>query len=273
MKRKKQRNYYRTTALLGAQPQAATKRKTRRAVRRSLRNLPWRWVVLLIVILALALWVWLDGRWYVMGEDLEVANASSNTLAYDVALASDLLGWHAFWLDTGAATAQILEAVPGVTAAEVTCQRFPAHCTIHVSEREPVLVWESEAGVKWVDAEGVVFAARASDEANGASDLPLVHGPLPTLKDGRIPADILTGVTALVDVGVPADRLGYLPERGLIWVDEEGRRVAFGAGPEMAARWTIYQALIEDLAERKIFPWTVDVRFPGAPTYSLERAW
>ena len=269
MKRKKQRNYYRTTALLGAQPQrAASKRTTRRSVRRFLRALPWQWVALLVIVLALALWVWLDKRWYVMGEDLEVINASSNTLAYDVALASDLLGWHAFWLDTDAAVEQILEAVPGVTSAETACRRFPAYCTIHVTEREPALIWESEDGVKWVDADGVVFAARTDQ-----LDLPVIHGSLPTLEDGRIPEGILTGVTALIDLGVPGDRLGYLPERGLIWVDEEGRRVAFGTGPEMASRWAIYQALIEDLAERKIFPWTVDVRFSGAPTYSLERAW
>ena len=268
MKRKKQRNYYRTTALLGAQPQvAAKKRRTRRSLR-NLRNLPWKWVAPLLAILALSLWVWLDNRWYVMGEDLEVANASSNTLAYDVALASDLLGWHAFWLNTDAAAVQILEAVPGVTAAEVACQRFPAHCAIHISEREPALIWEAEDGVQWVDAEGVVFGARA-----GQPDLPIVHGPLPTLKEGCIPADILTGVEALIDLGIPGDRLGYLPERGLIWVDEEGRRVAFGVGPEMEARWTIYQALTADLERRKIFPWTVDVRFPAAPTYSLERAW
>ncbi len=269
MKRKKQRNYYRTTALLGAQPQvAAKKRKTRRSMQRSLREFPWKRVAPLLAILALALWVWLDNRWYVMGEDLEVANASSNTLAYDVALASDLLGWHAFWLDTDAATEQILAAAPGVTSAEVACRRFPAQCTIHVSEREPALIWESEAGVKWVDAEGVVFAARA-----GGMDLPIIHGPLPALEDGRIPADILAGVEALIELGIPADRLGYLPERGLIWVDEEGRRVAFGVGPEMDARWAIYQALIADLEARKIFPWTVDVRFPNAPTYSLERVW
>jgi len=269
MKRKKQRNYYRTTALLGAQPQvAASKRTTRRSIRRSLRNLPWKWVALLVIVLALVLWVWLDNRWYVMGEDLEVANASSNTLAYDVALASDLLGWHAFWLDMDAAAEQILEAVPGVTSAEPTCRRFPAHCMIHVTEREPALIWESEAGVKWVDAEGVIFVART-----GQPDLPVIHGPLPSLKEGRIPASILAGVEALIELGIPGDRLGYLPERGLIWVDEEGRRVAFGVGPEMEARWVIYQALIADLERRKIFPWTVDVRFPAAPTYSLERAW
>jgi hypothetical protein len=283
MKRKKQRNYYRTTALLGAQPHVATKHKARRSIRRFLREIPWQWVALLVVVLALALWMWLGNRWYVMGEDLEVMNASSNTLAYDVALASDLLGWHAFWLDTDAAAAQILAAVPGVTTAEVACRRFPAHCTIHVSEREPVLIWESEAGVKWVDAEGVVFPARFRDETSDAiiteqrpssrAELPIVHGPLPALKDGRIPEDILTGVRALIDLGIPSDRLGYLPARGLIWVDEEGRRVAFGTGPDMDARWAIYQALIEDLAERKIFPWTVDVRFSAAPTYSMERAW
>jgi hypothetical protein len=81
------------------------------------------------------------------------------------------------------------------------------------------------------------------------------------------------GIAALAELGLPTDSLEYNPQRGLIWVDGEGRRVAFGVGPDMAARWQMYEALIAHLDSEGIFPWTVDVRFPGGITYSLERSW
>jgi hypothetical protein len=81
------------------------------------------------------------------------------------------------------------------------------------------------------------------------------------------------GIAALAELGLPTDSLEYNPQRGLIWVDGEGRRVAFGVGPDMADRWQMYEALIAHLDAEGIFPWTVDVRFPDGITYSLERSW
>ncbi len=81
------------------------------------------------------------------------------------------------------------------------------------------------------------------------------------------------GLAALATLGIPTTALEYTPERGLIWTDPEGRRVAFGAGSDMAARWQMYQVLVEHLAAQGITPQVLDVRFPGAATYSLDRSW
>jgi len=213
--------------------------------------------------------MWLDNRWYLMAERLQVSGVSRTSVARDVALASDLLGWHGFLLRPEAAVAQILEQVPGVTKAQATCTRFPAGCTIAVVERKPALVWATGAVTYWADRNGRLFPAQ--DER---PDLPLVRGPLPDNLEGDvIPADILEGIDALISLGVPANQLEYNPKRGLIWTDTEGRRIAFGTGADMKARWAIYHTLIAHLESKSVFPWAVDVRFPTGPTYSLERTW
>jgi hypothetical protein len=85
--------------------------------------------------------------------------------------------------------------------------------------------------------------------------------------------EVMEGVAALAELGLPAAGLEYNAQRGLIWVDSEGRRIAFGVGSDMRTRWRVYELLTDQLKAQGIFPWTMDVRFPGGVTYSLERSW
>ena len=304
-KKSEQRPYYRTAALLGAQQQpyggrmrapARTQTPTRaygsRARQSELHlDIPWKFVALFMLIGAVVLWLLVDNQWYLMGENIRVIGTSSQETALNVAIASDLLGWHGLRLRPHAATTAIMEQVPAIIAAQVECNRFPAECVIRVKERQPVLNWIAEnvsgqdlaastAGIYWIDAEGVLFPAREV-----SAGLPVVRGPLSALEEGantRARVAVLDGVTALAALGIDSTADGtvleYHPERGLIWTDPQGRRVAFGVGANMEARWNIYLALIAHLEARTVagngvFPWTIDVRFPEGPTYSLERLW
>jgi len=299
-KKQEQRPYYRTAALLGAQQQpyggirmpARSRTSGSRARQPELRlDIPWKFIAMFTLVGAVVLWLLLDNQWYLMGEDIRVIGASSQETALNVAIASDLLGWHGLRLRPGAAVTAITEQVPAIIAAQVECNRFPAECVIRVQEREPVLNWIAENGggqaaeastmrIYWIDAAGVLFPAHEV-----RAGLPIVRGPLPTQEESannQARVAVLEGVTALAALGIDstADRnnLEYRPERGLIWTDPQGRRVAFGVGGNMEARWNIYVALIAHLEARAaagngVFPWTIDVRFPEAPTYSLERLW
>jgi hypothetical protein len=295
-KKPEQRPYYRTAALLGAQQQPYGGRP-RRSYAPSSRtadvhlDIPWKFIALFTLIGAAVIWLLVDNNWYLMGENIRVIGASSQETAVNVAIASDLLGWHGLRLRPRAATAAIMEQVPAITEAQVECNRFPAECVIRVQEREPVLNWVAEntvgsnseasvTGIYWIDADGVLMPANEV-----RTELPVVRGPLPNLEEGansRARVAVLDGVTALAALGITADAQGngleYHSERGLIWTDPEGRRVAFGVGANMEARWNIYVALIAHLEARTaagdgVFPWTIDVRFPEGPTYSLERLW
>lgn len=256
------RTYYRTTALLGAQPRYLGGQSQRRRVE-PLR-VPWPLVLAVGVVLLALLWLWLDPSWYVDASHLEVSGASPDT-AYVVAEASEALSLHGLWLRPDAMAARVLKTVPSVTHVDVVCWVYPAQCSIQVAERQPVLIWQSDSGSEWVDAVGVRFPVREARPG-----LPVVQGPLP--EEGAMPA-IIEGVNALAALGVNSDGLGYNPRYGLVWTDPEGRRIAFGTGPEMEPRWQIYQALLAQLDARGVFPLVVDVRFPGAPTYALERLW
>lgn len=299
-KKPEQRPYYRTAALLGAQQQpyggirmpARPRAAGYRARQPELHlDIPWKFIAMFALIGAAVLWLLLDNEWYLMGEDIRVIGASSQETALNIAIASDLLGWHGLRLRPGAAATAITEQVPAITAAQVECNRFPAECVIRVQEREPVLNWIVEnsgehaasaatIGIYWIDAEGVLLPAHEV-----RSGLPVVRGPLPALNEdanSRTRVAVLEGVTALAALGIDTtadgNNLEYHPERGLIWTDPQGRRVAFGVGANMEARWNIYVALIAHLEARAaagngLFPWTIDVRFPEAPTYSLERLW
>ncbi len=255
------RRYYRTAALLHAQPRPIGRRLPRVHLSRTT-------VALLGVLLALALWLWLDNRWYLMGTDLHIEGATTAETAQEVALASDLLGWHGLWLRPAQAEAHILQQIPAVSTADVSCHRYPAACVVQIVEREPVLVWQTGQATYGVDAEGEFFPLR-----HPPGTLPVIQGALPQGTTAKIPAAILDGAQSLRDRSPDITTLGYLPQRGLVWVDPQGRRVAFGTGKEMATRWQVYRALIANLDARGVFPQTVDVQFPAAPTYSLGLAW
>jgi cell division septal protein FtsQ len=259
---KKNQPYHRTAALLGAQQRPYAQRA--RTVRVS-----WKVIAPLVVVLGVLLWLWVDNRWYLLGNDLTVAGASSETTVWDVTVASDLLGWHSFRLRPERAAARIVEKVPAVLEAEVTCTRYPVSCAVRVVEREPALAWATDSATYWIDREGVCFPGESA-----RADLPLVQGPLPQEQDNsQVWLSILESVDALLALGIGREALTYHPQRGLVWVDPAGRHVAFGTGADMALRWRVYQVLIEHLEAEGIGVWGIDVRFPQAPTYAPERAW
>lgn len=242
-------------------------------------KIAWKWAILVSAVLGVALWVGFDDRWYVMGNDLQVLGASSNAMIMEVAVASDVLGWHSFHVRPKIAAARVLEQVPGVVAVEAECTWFPASCVFQITEREPVLMWVTTQGEYGVDQEGTVFPVLETLVISNDT-LPVVHGEFPVYQGEEdteqipwIPPEVMEGVMSLIALGVPSDALLYQSQRGLVWIDAEGRQIVLGIGADMESRWRIYEALSIYLDERGIFPWSIDVRFPKGPTYSLDRIW
>ncbi|MBN1259169.1 MAG: hypothetical protein JXB35_00670 [Anaerolineae bacterium] len=254
----KRRPYYRTAALLNAQPT-----KTAQPLR-----IPWQIVALVVVIAAIALWMSMDAHWYCTDLNrIRVMGATSAETTREIIYASGIWGEHSLWLRSTDVVSRVLTSVPVATAAEATCSFYPAGCTIAVEERTPVIRWITGDGEFWVDAEGFVFPVRGD-----VPGLPVVRGALPQ-HETLIAPDWVTGVLALNALDTALGELGCHPERGLTWRDPLGRRVVFGTGMEMAQRWEAYQLLAADLAARGIAARVIDVRFLGAPTYSLVELW
>jgi hypothetical protein len=266
----RKQTYHRTAALLGHQAPMAARgnRRSAHPFHIPWKQIPWKVVVVFVLVNTLGLWVLFGDPWYLMIDDVSLYGVSTVEMAEDVLVAADLLGWHAFRLQPKKAAERVLAEVPGLVDADIRCGFFPASCEIHVTQRAPALVWQTGSAVYWADREGLIFPATAD-----RPDLPVVTGPLPDETNHHTIQAIRQGVVSLIALGVPSDAFEYKPNLGLIWTDAEGRRIAFGVGPEMQERWQVYVELVEHLDAQGIFPWVIDVRFPDGVTYSLERSW
>ncbi len=269
----KYRRYSRTAALLQAQPvsMAVRPRGRRRAASRALTlSLPlqqvWPLILVLSLVVAVLVWMRADARWYVTEASITLYG-TRGAVAQEVVQASGLLKEHGTRLDAEAAAQRVREQVSAVSDVHVACHPYPASCEIRVVERKPVAIWDTGQGVLWIDKEGVAFTPWGE-----VTNLPVLRGPLPATPQATLAA--VQGAEALLKLTGPVDVLEYHPQRGLIWNDPQGHRVAFGVDAErMAARWAVYQQLLAVFDARRIFPWNLDVRVPEAPTYAMERSW
>jgi hypothetical protein len=282
---KQRQRYYRTAALLGpadeqvvarpsaartraAKPRASQKRVARTRKAMPAVRVPWKLMVLLLAVVGAALWVIVGDAWYLMWDDLTVTGLSYPQLEQRVKVTSDLLGYHRFELKPREAAEVLQASLPHVAEVEVRCGLIPTSCEIKIEERVPVLVWIEGTTTYWVDATGTAFPALLE-----RPDLPVIRGVLPEPGSAYTLAAILQGVTTLADMGVPPEELECSRERGLVWTDPEGRRVAFGAGTDMAERWQVYQLMVDHFAATGTAVQELDVRFRNGITYTTGRSW
>ncbi len=256
------REYYRTASLLSAQPHTQTVRRPLQG-----RRVPWRLIIVGVLLVGIALWLWLDPRWYVESTRVQIAGTDSFPLAKEAVLTGDVLHKHGLWIDSATVITRVLSALPAIEDVELACRPYPAYCLFTLTEREPVLAWQTDAGVQWVDAEGVFFPA-----GEERPELPCLQGPLPAA--GELPPELAESVKALIALGVPTEELRYHPPEGIIWENPQGWQVVLGLGAtQMEPRWQVYQSLLVNLSGRGILPEMFDVRFPNAVTYATSRLW
>jgi cell division protein FtsQ len=259
----KKMRYYRTAALLGPKDQHVAFRAKPQPIK-----IPWQTVVGVVVVVGIGLWVWLGGAWYLGWGDLTVTGVTSIEVMHGMKQTSDLLGWHRFSLHPAAAQDVLVDALPEYKDIRVHCGIFPTKCEIVVTPRTPVLTWVTGSERYWVD-DGWIFYQVQGDRP----DLPVIYGPIPDATSGYSVTEIYDGVRALAALNIPADALDFVSQRGLVWTDPAGRRVALGVGETMAPRLQMYEVVVSHCEAKGIFPQAVDVRFPGGATYSMERIW
>ena len=82
---------------------------------------------------------------------------------------------------------------------------------------------------------------------------------------------VVLGAQQLKTLRSNIDVLYYDPAHGLSYQDGRGWRGYFGIGTNMAAKITVYEALVENLLSRGIQPVRIDVTNPNAPVYGIAR--
>ena len=227
-------------------------------------------LLLVVTITAGALWLALDDCFYIYHADVVGANRVSPDEVFQV---SGLLGLHILWVRPAEIEAHILAALPTLESARVVCRPqlpvssagLPVECTITIAERQPMMMWDENGQLWWIDSDGVIFPAQEM-----LSEGWQVRGPLPRDKDGRLDERVRVALTELWTAGVDvSSSLHYVPGRGLVFTDERGWSVIVGQGPGMAERLQVLECLVADLEARGLTPRFVDVRFFDAPYYSL----
>ncbi len=181
----------------------------------------------------------------------------------DVFTLSGLRQLHLFWVDPLQVERALLQS-PAIANAQIVVGFPPEGVQIVIQEREPALVWEQAGLVSWVDVIGRVMQPREerSTLLRVTTD-PQIEGAVAA----TVELDIVTGALQLHQLLPDVPTLRYHPDKGLGYNDPRGWEAWFGTGTTMPQRVTVYNAIIADLAQRRIPFRELNVTDPDAPVY------
>jgi cell division protein FtsQ len=165
---------------------------------------------------------------------------------------------------------------PELASAEVKIG-LPNQVYVRVSERQPVILWQQGEGFTWIDGTGVAFRPRG--DAPGLIPVIALSAPAggaPVLDDPLSPPPYISQeLAAAIQLLAPNAPAGtpiiYDGKYGLGWNDARGWRVFFGRDAKnMALKLRVYQALVDSLTGRGLYPVFINVVHADAPYYRME---
>jgi POTRA domain, FtsQ-type len=172
---------------------------------------------------------------------------------------------------------RILSNYPELVSAKVSLS-LQNIVSVNVTERQPVILWRVNGAYTWIDETGVAFHPRGPEGAyklisvNALATPP--HGP-PAEKGSYTPTpyiseDMVKAIQMLAAKIPAGSNLIYDPHYGLGWSDSRGWQAYFGSdSQDMDMRLRVYQALVDSLLQRGIYPVFINVQYPNAPYYRL----
>jgi hypothetical protein len=157
---------------------------------------------------------------------------------------------------------------PGLSNVAVQIS-WPAEVLISLEERVPVLAWNWDGHVRWVDEDGVAFEPHHEEvdllQVNSA-ELP------PTLENRFVDPRIVDTVDILASYVPQGVELIFDMDHGLGWQDNRGWVVYFGFNDDDAhQKMKIYQALVEYLQGKRITPGVINVEYVDSPYFRMEQ--
>ncbi len=154
---------------------------------------------------------------------------------------------------------------------------IPDYVTLTVRERTPLVAWQYQDRLTWIDAEGVAFTPR------GAADsvVPVMAFGLPESQvqdfdplnlDKTTPVFIapetILAIQSLQPYVPAGTMMIFEPQYGLGWTDPRGWQVFFGVtGRDIPLKLQIYQTIVDTLSQRGVTPALISVEYPDAPFY------
>ncbi len=191
---------------------------------------------------------------------VRVVVVEGNKVAYadSIVERSGAMGQSVFTVDTGVVAQRVAEH-PAVASADVRAE-LPDKIVVKVTERIPVLVWQTGDQAVLVDQHGGVIGTGDDKslphiiQTTGTSPIPGDH----------VPADIVQAATYLTkELGSTLTALGYDANTGITAQLTGGRTVVLGSGDRIPLKLSVMSAALK-MTEK----WSrLDVREPDRPFY------
>ena len=238
----------------------------------------WR---LLSFLISLSLGVALYLAWTLPMFRVSVAQVTGNQriTADEINAVLDSAGQPIFTLLPSELEQRIRLNYPELDSATVTLS-LPNIVYINVTERQPVILWQENGAYTWLDENGVAFRPRSPQGADKLISVNAIASPphgQPSTNDPLSPTpyvseDMVKAIQILAPNVPSGATLTYDPRYGLGWSDSRGWQAYFGSdSKDMNTRWLVYQALVNSLLQRGIYPILISVQYSNAPYYRLSQ--
>lgn len=231
-----------------------------------------------LALLCLVLVVWMLSMPPFVFTSVELVGAQ-RVSPLEVNAATGLVGRSILFAKPDEIEASVRAAFPEFVDVRVFVS-IPDYVILTVRERIPVVAWQYQDRLTWIDAEGVAFTPRGSaDSVVPVMAFGLPEGqvqnfdPLNLDKSNPIfiaPETILA-IQSLQPYVPSGAMMIYEPQYGLGWNDPRGWQVFFGTtGTDTPLKLQIYQTIVDALSQRGVTPALVSVEYPDAPFYRTE---
>jgi hypothetical protein len=186
----------------------------------------------------------------------------------DIAQAINITGSSIFFINPDRVKRDLQMTYPALSDIDIQVG-WPASVSISLVERYPVLAWNWDGRVRWVDNNGVAY-----DPLDEGLDVVQVKSTMlpPTIDDHIVDPRIVESVASLAGYIPENVDLVYDPDHGLGWEDDRGWITYFGFNDDdTEQKMNVYQSLVEYLEGKRITPGIINVEFIDSPYFRMEQ--
>jgi cell division septal protein FtsQ len=156
-----------------------------------------------------------------------------------------------------------LRSTSNIKSAVVRCE-LPASVDIQIVEREPIYVWQVGNATYWLDEDGVAM----KPVGTAPNTITLIDTDAQAIQPGQqVSRDVLDAAAQLRKWLPNKKVFQWSQVHGLSFQHDDGYAVYLGKADDLAAKMATLTALSQGLADKKVHPKFIDLRFSGRPYY------
>lgn len=209
--------------------------------------------LLLVAALALLIYVFASGDFYVYAADIPAAAYTPPAAAF---AAAGIAEQSIFYLDAGQIAANVA-TLPHVRSAGVRLS-LPNRVHIDLQERQPAIHYQVLGASHWIDDEGVIMPVVTPKEGL----IKLIDDEAAATQDAQqLDAAILQAVLYIHSTLPQVTIFRYQKPYGLYFFSPEGWRVNLGEAADMDAKLKRWEAVRSQIAAEGAFATEVDLRY------------